>query len=748
MTVINTNVGALTARTYALNANDGMQTAMERLSSGLRINSAADDAAGLAVANKMESQLRGINVAIRNSQDGISLVQTAEAGMSEITNMIIRMRELSVQMNNGVYTDGDRSNAQLEVSALLKEINKIADNTAFNNVKVLDGTYDTTIRAGNTNIETIDLTISSQKNTALGGVAAETALAESTAAGTRATASGETSTVSAKAATAVKVGYSDAMKTFISGAAGKTISYALAGTDGGTFTNDAANQLIDGGTIAANGTKTVDLTVTARKASDNAVETASNNTLGVLVASAFTVEESDTVSIAQSTGTAALIAGNINYNAEYVLTDASNSYEMDTAIAGTIKNKAANPVNYSGTPITLTVDVFDRKATETATISGETLGGAAKVTTGAINATFEEADTVTLATSNKMKALLTDSDVYGGAPADAANLAFAVTTAGADASGTWTVNDDTTGVITGTGVNYLGSGGYTIQVKSTLKETVADNWASTAKAIAVSNIADSVETSTADLYRAGSMTIGVDAAVDTTSAVGYAGATFEIGAGTTAELLAAGVLTFSSDPAKKGHIIVDESALADGDLAAGSYTIERIVRHDGNNDGASNTHKETITLTVIDFSHTDTYTVTSTSSSKVATDNITLSFTKSDEFKETINLSVTSDNDYLSDVDVSTKAGAARAVTILDKALDEISSSQAKLGAIQNRLQHNIDNLSTGSMLTETARGRIMDADFARETSELSKQQILGQAATSMLAQANQSKQSILALLQ
>ena len=124
MTVINTNVAALSARTYALQATDKMETAMERLSSGLRINSAADDAAGLSVANKMESQLRGIDVAIRNSQDGISLVQTAEAGMSEITNMVVRMRELSVQMNNGVYTDGDRANAQLEVTALLAEVDK------------------------------------------------------------------------------------------------------------------------------------------------------------------------------------------------------------------------------------------------------------------------------------------------------------------------------------------------------------------------------------------------------------------------------------------------------------------------------------------------------------------------------------------------------------------------------------------------------------------------------------------------
>ena len=121
MTVINTNVAALTARTYAVQANEKMQQSMERLSSGRRINSAADDAAGMAVSNKMESQLRGMNVAIRNSQDGISLVQTAEAGMSEITNMIIRMRELSVQMNNGVYTNSDRANAQLEIDALLEK---------------------------------------------------------------------------------------------------------------------------------------------------------------------------------------------------------------------------------------------------------------------------------------------------------------------------------------------------------------------------------------------------------------------------------------------------------------------------------------------------------------------------------------------------------------------------------------------------------------------------------------------------
>jgi len=102
----------------------------------------------------------------------------------------------------------------------------------------------------------------------------------------------------------------------------------------------------------------------------------------------------------------------------------------------------------------------------------------------------------------------------------------------------------------------------------------------------------------------------------------------------------------------------------------------------------------------------------------------------------------------LSGIKVENQAEATRAVETLDKALEEVSTAQAKLGAIQNRLSHNIDNLSKGSMLTEQSVGRIVDADFATETSELSKQQILAQAATSMLAQANQSKQSVLALLQ
>ena len=159
MTSINTNVGSLNARASAVKATEKMEQAMNRLSSGMRVNSASDDAAGLAVATKMTSQLRGINMSIRNAQDGIGLIQTAESGVNEIRNMVLRIRELAVQMANGIYENTpDRSNAQLEVTALINQVTLIAENTRFNNIAVIDGSFTgVTIQAGNTTAETITL---------------------------------------------------------------------------------------------------------------------------------------------------------------------------------------------------------------------------------------------------------------------------------------------------------------------------------------------------------------------------------------------------------------------------------------------------------------------------------------------------------------------------------------------------------------------------------------------------------------
>jgi flagellin len=441
MTVINTNVGALMARTYATKANDKMQTSMERLSSGMRINSAADDAAGLAVANKMTSQLSGIKMAIRNSQDGISLVQTAEAGMGEITNMILRMRELAVQMENGIYTAKDRDNAQLEVNALLSEIDKIANNTRFNDVAVLDGSYDQTIRAGNTNAETIRVAVGSLKTDGIASIERH----------------------------AVERGF-------------KTATDARA---------------------------------------DNS--TATNNHISVL----------------------------------------------------------------EGTSIKIDTSLFSSTFKET--FKADSLG------------------VFSLAASANGTAPLEDNDVF--------------------------TIDAKTGELTS---NYI----------------------------------------------------------------------FDLDDGA----------RWSGD---------DDNPADNDQLAAGSVINKS-------------------TLNSATFAVTVTYTPRE---SAAITENLEITLIQ-DTIANGGTNSAANTAGSLANIEVETSAKATRAIETLDKALEEVSSAQAKLGAIQNRLQHNIDNLSKSAMLTEQSVGRVVDADFATETSNLSKQQILNQAATAMLAQANQSKQSVLSLLQ
>ena len=144
MTVINTNTSALRAQNGSRVANQALQTAMERLSTGKRINSAKDDAAGLAIANSMTSQIRGMNQAIRNANDGISFAQTADGALNEVTNMLQRIRELAVQSASGTYSDDDRANLQAEVTELGAQIDTIISDTTFNGVTVF-GSSDVTI---------------------------------------------------------------------------------------------------------------------------------------------------------------------------------------------------------------------------------------------------------------------------------------------------------------------------------------------------------------------------------------------------------------------------------------------------------------------------------------------------------------------------------------------------------------------------------------------------------------------------
>ena len=156
---INTNVISLNAQRNASASKNSLATSMERLSSGLRVNSAKDDAAGLAIAGRMDAQIRGTNVAIRNANDGISMAQTAEGALATITDALQRMRELAVQAQNATNGTSDRANLDTEYQALSAEITRIADQTKFNGKAIVGADNGTqTFQVGANNGDTVDLT--------------------------------------------------------------------------------------------------------------------------------------------------------------------------------------------------------------------------------------------------------------------------------------------------------------------------------------------------------------------------------------------------------------------------------------------------------------------------------------------------------------------------------------------------------------------------------------------------------------
>ena len=157
---VNTNTSSLNAQNQLMKSGNALDTAYERLSSGLRINSASDDAAGLQISNRLTSQVNGLNQAVRNANDGISLAQTAEGALDETTSMLQRMRTLAIQSANGSNTDEDRVALQEEIAQLATEINRVAEDTTFGGQNLLDGSYSGQFQVGADANQTISFNLS------------------------------------------------------------------------------------------------------------------------------------------------------------------------------------------------------------------------------------------------------------------------------------------------------------------------------------------------------------------------------------------------------------------------------------------------------------------------------------------------------------------------------------------------------------------------------------------------------------
>lgn len=555
MTVINTNISALRAQSGANAAQSSLSQAMERLSTGKRINSAKDDAAGLAISQRMTSNIRGMAVAIRNANDGISMAQTAEGALGEVTNILQRIRELTVQSSNGTLGDADRSSLQAEATQLIGEVNNIAKTANFNGLKLLDGSIkDLKLQTGVNAGETVGISMADVSSNALG-------LTSGGAPGQITT--GRVGALSSIAANAVLFNGVNAIETAF----------------GAGVTADTANKLAEA--------------VNANSAKTGVTATASNN-----VTSAKITAETFAVGDITIGGVAVGAAGSLD---ELV----QNINRNDFGVTATLNaDKTITLSNTTGKEIT---------------VGGTAAGG---FTAG----TYQGYVSLQSKDGSDIKVTATDLDADG------------------------TVEDSEIANVQKFGLNISGDG------------------------VGFSGVDVNGTALAADALQINGVKIG--ASVD----------------GTVAEKVAAINLKTDATGVK---------ATANGDKIVLTSTDGSGIRVEGS--------AAALTATGL--------------SAQGGSANMTKT------------------------LDISTQQAASAALGVLDKALNTVASNRGDLGALQNRLESTVSNLTTTSTNLTEARSRIEDADFSAESTALARSQVLSQAATAMLAQANQSQQNVLSLL-
>jgi len=338
--VINTNVASLNAQRQLSRSSNSQASTMERLSSGLRINSAKDDAAGLAISDRMTSQIRGLDQAARNANDGISLAQTAEGALQESTNILQRMRELSVQSANDTNTASDRDNLQKEVTQLQEELNRIANTTTFNGKTLLDGSFSgQEFHVGAEANQSISVNISGATTESLGN---ESFTSDSSA---------DTTISGAKAGLVNNV---SAQTLSVQGSLGKEDVTVGVG-DSAKSISDAINSKSEGTGVTATG-----------------ITTAQLNTLGEEGAISFDL-------FGQNEDTAATVTANIANKDDLTdLASAINEQSGKTGITATLTDdkKGVNLKNTEGYDITIDNFTTSAATTQTFNIQGTDKDGA------------------------------------------------------------------------------------------------------------------------------------------------------------------------------------------------------------------------------------------------------------------------------------------------------------------------------------------------------------------------------------
>ena len=721
MAVINTNIKAIVAQESSRQVNLKLATAMERLSTGLRINSAKDDAAGLAISERMNAQVRGLGMAIKNASDGLSMAQTADGAYGEVTSMLQRMRELAVQAATGSMSPLDRQSLQLEVSELKTEIENVATKTHFNGIKLLDGTARSVnlqiganegdlMSIGFDSVRTKD--IGSGLRPALTSVGGESTVFDAIVSGdlilngsvvNASLADDDAASYDAAASSAI------AKVTAINRVTEQSGVFALVNettVQGSTMTAPAAS--LTAGSITINGVASAEISLgTDNSINRTAVLTAINN-------------------IADQTGVRAVDTGDDQQGVMLIADDGRNvtiAFAQSLTTANTGLGAAATHVG--------TYSLYSTSG-EAIRVS-HSIGG--DITGTGLRMGLYQPDTAAMTTLER-----SGDGVASAGPATPlpANSTPSTANVGVLNGDTLVIND------------------IAIDAARTTDDSASFSSTGSAKAASAIAIAAAINKKT-ELH-------GVKATAEPNVIRSETASNFTA-ASTSGQLFINGT-TVTVTPASRDGVIESINAVSGqtGVVAREFGQGVELVAEDGRNIAltlstgisAANLGLAGVTVGAGSASAvTADSTVTFYSSVSLTSDkafNVTRGSEGGSNFSRlgfregTFGGSDTGVK--IAEIDISRQQGASSAITAIDAALEDVYAAQAKSGAYQNRLDAVINVQSEASENLTASKSRIMDTDYALEATNLAKAQIVAQAATAMLAQANQSQQTVLQLLQ
>ena len=700
---INTNISSLTAQRAIADSKNDLETAMERLATGSKINSASDDAAGLAMTQRMTAQIQGLNMAIKNSNDGIAMTKSIEGAITEVSDMLQRMRELSIQAANGTNSASDRTYLQDEVNLLIQEVTRVSANTRYNGSLILDGTFiNKQLQVGIEEGEHITFSVDSVAANQIGahtlvgnGVNPETAGA--TAAVNPITTDedieifgylGTRIVESSSQDTAKEVAMKANLLTAETGVKAYAKTYAaLSSGDPTARTYNLKINNFQTGNFIISSTDVGDAVEAINRISGASGVTAKVDNNKVVLFDAdgddITIENTKVGTefvdlVVEKLGEDGLVTNVIGQPVRLGEgATATNTEATFTQTHGTLSNYASATHTLTDGTTTLSITLGAGTPTTADLVS------AFRSATGYDSFKFD----VSANSTNGFTFTAREPGVIQTAEQPVLTAAAAVTDEGTLTAGTTGAAADSTR-ISGT-LKFVSSHSFSVEQAGATKATFTQTHGTLSNyASATHTLSDGTTTlsitlgagtpSTADLVTAFQTASGfADFKYDiaANSSTGFTFTAKEPGAIRTADQPVLNAATAVND---EGTLTVGVAGDAVGYFASGSQT-----------------------ASLVD----------------------------------------------LTQVKISTEAGASDAISIIDAALDKVAQMRSDLGAIENRMDHTISNLMNIAEKTADSRSRLEDADFALESARLAKNQVLQQAGTSMLSQANQMNQLVMELL-